>query len=220
MDDFNITPRSRLRQNVDRGTYDRTTIYNILDEALICHVGIVDGSQPFVVPMNHARQDDQILFHGAHASRLIQRIADGSPVCVTATHVDGLVLARSALHHSMNYRSVILFGRGALVRDPEEKMNALRVITEHVMPGRWDDVRRPTEQELKRTAVVSIAIEDASAKIRSGPVVDEEDDYRFPVWAGVLPMKVTHLQPESDSRLLEGVSIPDYVAYYRRPGSS
>jgi hypothetical protein len=217
MSEFPVTPQNRIRRVPTRGHYDKDTIYRILDEGLVCHVGIVEGHQPVVIPMNYARRDDTLILHGAPASRLLKYIHAGHPVCVTVTLLDGLVLARSAYHHSMNYRSVVVFGRGRLIEAEQEKLMALEVLTEHILPGRWQDARKPNRQELDATAVVSIAIESASAKVRTGPPVDDEDDYQLPVWAGVVPIQQQALPPVSDPRLGKELLVPASVAQYRRP---
>jgi nitroimidazol reductase NimA-like FMN-containing flavoprotein (pyridoxamine 5'-phosphate oxidase superfamily) len=215
---FTKTGKNRIQRLPKRGHYDRETIYRILDEALICHVGFAVQGQPYVIPINFARVDDTILLHGAKASRLLKHIADGYPVCVEATIVDGLVLARSVFHHSVNYRSVVLFGAGRLITDEREKLMALQAITEHLIPGRWDEARLPNRKEMNATSVVSVHIDEASAKIRSGPPVDDEEDYALPVWAGMLPLEERALTPVGDERLREDVPLPAYIARYSRTG--
>jgi len=216
MSDFIKTGRNRIKRLPKRGQYDRETIYRILDEALICHIGFVKDGQPFVIPINFARIGDTIVMHGAKASRLLKHIQAGHPVCVEATIVDGLVLARSVFHHSVNYRSAVVFGKGRLVEDKQEKLAALRAITEHLIPGRWQEARLPNRKELNATSVVSIGIEDASAKIRVGPPADDEEDYALPVWAGLLPLHQSPLAPVQDEAQSKGISLPDYVARYSR----
>jgi nitroimidazol reductase NimA-like FMN-containing flavoprotein (pyridoxamine 5'-phosphate oxidase superfamily) len=216
MTHFNRTERSYLHRMPKRGHYDSEIIYQILDEALICHVGFVEGNQPYVIPINFARIEDSIVLHGAKASRLLKHVEAGHPICVEATIVDGLVLARSVFHHSVNYRSVVLFGRGRLIVDEHEKMAALEAVTEHLIPGRWKEARLPTSKELNATSVVSIPIDEASAKIRVGPPVDEEEDYTLPVWAGVLPLQETPLSPMRDALQPETVPLPAYVEQYSR----
>lgn len=216
MSEFAITERSRVRRVPKRGQYDKETIYRILDEGLVCHVGLVEDAQPFVIPMNYARQGDTVILHGAPASRLLKYVQAGHPVCVTVTLLDGLVLARSAYHHSMNYRSVVVFGRGRLIEGEREKLAALKSLTEHILRGRWQDARQPNHQELDATVVVSIAVESASAKVRTGPPVDDEADYELPVWAGVLPIRQQALAPVNDPRLRKDIPIPSAVADYRR----
>lgn len=214
MNEFEQNSQNRLRRRPERGAYDKATIYPIVDEALICHVGLVEAGQPVVIPTLHARIDDQILLHGATTSRLLKHAASGAPLCVTVTHVDGLVLARSVFHHSANYRSAVLFGQGTLVEDEDEKMAALAAFTEKLIPGRWDDARIPNAVELKATAVVAMEIESASAKIRTGPPKDDEEDHELDVWAGVLPFAQQILEPQADPLLRAGLDVPDYVTDY------
>jgi hypothetical protein len=210
------TERNRIKRLPKRGFYDQETVYRILDEALICHVGFVEDGQPFVIPINFARLGDSILLHGAKASRLLRHVEAGNPVCVEATIVDGLVLARSVFHHSVNYRSVVLFGTGRVVDDEEEKRAALEAITEHLIPGRWKEARLPNRKEMNATLVVSIRIEEASAKVRVGPAVDEAEDYGLPVWAGVLPLQELPLAPIRDEAQSDDVALPPYIADYAR----
>ena len=217
MSDSSSAERNRVRRLPARGAYDRETIYGIVDEAIICHVGLVQDGQPFVIPTIHARNGDRLLFHGAPASRLIQHIAAGHEICVAITILDGLVLARSVAHHSMNYRSVVLFGRGEIVADAREKLDALEAITEHVMPGRWTDAPPPTFAELAATTVVALSIEAASAKIRSGPPGDDAADYAQPIWAGVVPIRQVALSPMPDPQLADGFAVPDYIQRYVGP---
>ena len=216
MSEFPIIDLNRVRRVPKRGQYDKDTIYRILDEGLVCHVGLVEDGQPVVIPMNYARRDDTVILHGAPASRLLKYVQAGRPVCVTVTLLDGLVLARSVYHHSMNYRSAVVFGRGRLIKSEQEKRVALEVLTEHILPGRWQDARRPNRQELDATAVVSVAIESASAKVRTGPPADDEDDYQLPVWAGVLPIQQQALTPVNDPRLRKDIPLPSSVSNYRR----
>ncbi len=213
--------RVRLRRRRERGSYDRTVIDAILDEALIAHLGIADEhGQPFVIPTLHARSGDLVYCHGSAAGRTPRALAAGVPVCLTVSLLDGLVLARSAMHHSANYRSAMLLGRATSVDDPLQKRSALRAIIEHIVPGRWDEVRPPTDSELKATSVLAIPIEEASAKLRTGPPVDDEDDYLLPAWAGVVPLGMRPGSPRPDPRLRAGIEPPTYVTDYRRPGSS
>ena len=216
MTQFTKTKRTRIQRLPKRGHYDSEIINQILDEALICHVGFVEDDQPYVIPINFARVGDTIVLHGAKASRLLKHIEAGHPVCVEATIVDGLVLARSVFHHSVNYRSVVLFGTGRLVTDEEEKLAALEAVTEHLIPGRWKEARLPNPKELNATSVVSIRIDEASAKVRVGPSVDDEEDYTLPVWAGVLPLREMPLSPIQDELQSEGIPVPQYVADYSR----
>lgn len=216
MTEFTKTGKNRIRRLPERGHYDRETIYRILDEALICHAGFVEDGQPYVIPINFARVEDTIFLHGAKASRLLKYIEAGNPVCVEATIVDGLVLARSVFHHSVNYRSVVLFGRGRAVEEEQEKLSALQAITEHLIPGRWQEARLPNAKELNAARVVAIKIEEASAKVRGGPAVDEQEDYALPVWAGVLPLELMSLSPVRDELLPQDIQVPDYIAEYAR----
>lgn len=210
------TPRTQVKRAPKRGHYDFATIARILDEGLVCQVGFVVEERPFVIPTAYARVDDKVYIHGASASRMLKSLLTGIEVCFTVTLLDGLVLARSAYHHSMNYRSVVLFGQAQKVTDPAEKMEALRAFTEHVMKGRWDEVRSPNPEELAATSVLSLPITEASAKIRTGPPIDAEADYTLPVWAGVLPLKITPTSPISDTRLAADVTIPSSVLQYQR----
>jgi nitroimidazol reductase NimA-like FMN-containing flavoprotein (pyridoxamine 5'-phosphate oxidase superfamily) len=212
--------RVRLRRRRERGRYDRAAIDAILDEALLAHVGIVDpDGQPLVLPVLHARRGDIVYLHGSAASRTMRTLGGGAPACLTVSLLDGLVLARSAMHHSANYRSVVLLGRAASVQDRAAKLAAFEAIVEHVVPGRWADVRPPSENELRATSVLAFPIEEGSAKIRSGPPVDDEEDYSLPAWAGVLPMLTQAGAPKADPRLRAGIPAPAYVNAYRRPGS-
>ena len=213
--------RVRLRRKRERGSYERTAIDEILDEALIAHLGIAgtDG-QPFVIPMLHARRGDIVYCHGSAASRTLSALARGARACLTVTLLDALVLARSAMHHSANYRSVMLLGRATVVDEHDEKLAALEAIVEHIVPGRWADVRRPSDNELKATSVLSIPVDEASAKIRTGPPSDDEEDYALSAWAGVIPFATEPMTPEPDPRLQAGIAPPPYVTGYRRPGSS
>lgn len=217
MNQFAKTRLNRVRRLPKRSHYDRDTVYQILDEALICHVGFVEDEQPIVIPTIHARRGDILYLHGAIASRLLKHIATARPICVTVTLVDGLVLARSTFHHSINYRSAVVFGQGRAVEAADEKWQALEAITEHIARGRWQDARRPNDQELQATLVVALTIDSASAKVRTGPPIDDEADYALPVWAGVLPLVQLPLSPLPDSRLAPDTPLPDYVMDYRRP---
>ena len=216
MTQFKKSAKTRINRLPKRGQYDRETIYAILDEALICHIGFVENGQPYVIPINFARMDDRIVLHGAKASRLLKHIEAGHPVCVEATIVDGLVLARSVFHHSVNYRSVVLFGTGHAIEDEHEKMAALEAVTEHLIPGRWQEARLPNAKEMKATRVVAIQIDEASAKVRVGPPVDEEEDYTLPVWAGVLPLQESPAALIRDELQSDAVTLPEYLANYSR----
>ena len=216
LESFDKTERNAVRRLPKRASYERETVYQILDEGFVCHVGFVVGGQPFVIPTGYARAGDVLYIHGARASRMLRELARGAEVCVTVTLLDGLVLARSAFHHSMNYRSVVVFGRAALVEDEAEKSEALRALTEHIVPGRWPDVRWPNEAELKATSVLRLPLEEASAKVRTGPPVDDEEDYALDVWAGVVPLRTEAGTPEPDPRLAPGVEPPAYATHYKR----
>jgi len=214
MSEFEKTEQNKVRRAPRRGHYDKKTVYEIVDEALICHVGIVQDGMPFVIPTIHARDGDRLILHGAPVSRLLTHASAGHPICVTITLLDGLVLARSAFHHSMNYRSVVLFGTGRIIEDEQEKMRALEILSESVTPGRWDDTRKPNAKEMNTTAVIELTIDSASAKIRTGPPVDLDSDYASPVWAGVLPIEQQFLPPVADPKLADGIPAPDYLADY------
>jgi uncharacterized protein len=216
MSEFTPTERTQVKRLPKRGHYDRETVHKILDEAFVCHVGFVVDGQPFVIPTNFGRVGDTLYLHGSAASRMLRTLSEGIPVCVTVTLVDGLVLARSAFHHSVNYRSVVILGTAKLVNDPTEKMEALRLFTEHIMRGRWDEIRWPNEQEMKGTTVLALPLEEVSAKVRTGGPVDDEEDYSLPVWAGVLPMQTVTKAPIPDARLKEGTAVPEYLVSYSR----
>jgi len=210
------TERTKVRRLPKRGAYDRETINSILDEAFVCHVGFMVDGQPYVIPTGFTRIDDDLYIHGSSASRMMRSLAEGVQVCVTVTLVDGLVLARSAFHHSMNYRSVVILGKATLVEAQEEKNQAMEAMTEHIVSGRWKDVRWPTELELKATSVLKLPIEEASAKIRTGGPVDDEDDYSMDVWAGVLPLSLAPGEPIQDERLAQNIVVPEYISGYVR----
>jgi len=210
--------RTRVVREAHRGVYDREAVYRILDEGFLCHVGFVADGQPFVIPTSYGRKDANLYLHGSAASRMLRQLQtnDGAPVCVTVTLLDGLVLARSIFNHSMNYRSVVILGKAALVDDPEEKLAALRVLSEHILPGRWDDVRQPNQRELKQTSVLRLPIEEFSAKVRTGPPIDEEEDYSFPTWAGVIPLQIKSSKIIPDPRLDPARQAPEHVQHYMR----
>lgn len=216
MSQFTPTDRTQIKRLPKRGAYDRETVFRILDEGFVCHVGFVVDGQPYVIPTGYGRDGETLYIHGSAASRMLHTLSEGVPVCVTVTLLDGLVLARSAFHHSMNYRSVVILGRAALVENSGEKLKALRALSEHMIPGRWNDVRPPNEQELKSTSVLALPLVEASAKIRSGPPVDEEEDYGLPVWAGVLPLRIQALAPVDDPRGNPQFQPPEYVLRYSR----
>jgi nitroimidazol reductase NimA-like FMN-containing flavoprotein (pyridoxamine 5'-phosphate oxidase superfamily) len=212
------TKRTRVRRHPERAAYDRATIDAILDEALICHVGFVDDGQPYVIPTIHARAGDSLYLHGSSASRMLETLRSDIPICVTATIVDGLVLARSAFAHSMNYRSVVILGAASEVVDRKEELRAMELISEHVTPGRWADVRKPSEQEIRQTRILRLSLEEASAKIRSGWPKDAEEDLARPVWAGVLPLGLSPGTPVPDELTEERMAVPDYVLHHRLAG--
>lgn len=214
MSTFEKTDLNRVKRIPDRGKYDKETVYSILDAALICHVGFVVDDQPFVIPTIHARDGDTLLLHGASTSRMLKTVQKGGSICVTVTHLDGLVMARSVFHHSMNYRSAVIFGQGHLVEGAERKNEVLKIFTEKLIPGRWDDARQPFDNELKATAVIAVPITAASAKVRIGPPGDDDEDYALPVWAGVIPIKQQIGAPINDPLLTEGIEIPNYIHTY------
>lgn len=211
-----LTGRSQLRRMPNRGSHEAATIHAILDAAFLAHVGFQAHGQPFVIPTLYGREEDKLYLHGSVASRMLGELGTGAAACVTVTLVDGLVLARSAFHHSMNYRSVIAFGIARKIDEPTLKTRALRIISEHLMAGRWNDVRGPSERELKATSVLEFSIEEASAKVRQGPPIDDEEDYGLPVWAGILPMVEETKAPIPDSRLQPGVQAPHYLLHSRK----
>ena len=215
MNDFLKQKRNTVKRAPKRGSYDKDTIYQIIDESLLCHVGFVVDGQPFVIPTVHARLGDDLIFHGAKASRLLKHLQAGHPVSISMALLDGLVLARSAFNHSMNFRSVVLFGSGRPIDDDAEKNEALRGLTEQVVPGRWAEVREPNQKELNATAVAAVAIESASAKMRSGPPIDESSDYDLPIWAGLLPLRQQALEAEPDPKLTHSLPVPDSVKKWR-----
>lgn len=212
---FPITDQNRVRRVPKRGAYDKETVYSIVDDALICHVGLIENGRPVVIPTIHARDGDSILLHGASTSRMLNHVGAGHDICITVTHLDGLVLARSVFHHSMNYRSAVLFGKGQLIEDPNKKMKALEIFTEKLIPGRWDDARLPNANEAKATHIVAVEIDMASAKVRVGPPGDDDEDYALDVWAGVLPMRTVFGELDVDPLLKEGVDVPDYLLAYQ-----
>ena len=210
-----LTPRTTLGRHPERGTHEREAINQILDEGFVCHVGFVSDGQPYVIPTGYARVGDQLYIHGSAASRMLRNLEKGIQMCVTVTLLDGLVLARAAFSHSMNYRSVVVLGKASLVEDREEKMAALKAVTEQIVPGRWAEARWPTEQELKATSVLKLPLTEASAKIRTGGPKDKEEDLNFPVWAGVLPLSLVPGQPvEHEASAVH--EVPEYVARYSR----
>ena len=213
------TLRTRVVREPDRGVYDREAVYRILDEGFICHVGFIVDGQPFVIPTSYGRSGDNLYIHGSAASRMLRNLDKGIPVCVTVTLLDGLVLARSIFNHSMNYRSVVLLGTATLVDDPAEKLEALRRLSEHILPGRWAESRQPNEKELKATFVLRLPITEFSAKVRQGPPIDDDEDYAFRTWAGVLPLQTVAGSPIPDERCGMEIPVPVYASAYSRKKS-
>lgn len=199
MTEIAVTERTRVRRLPKRASYDAATIYAILDEALICHVGFAVDGRPVVIPTIHWREGDRLYIHGSAASHMLRSLKEGIEACVTVTLLDGLVMARSAFHHSMNYRSVVVFGKAEEVTDREQKLHTLERLVEHIAPGRSAEVRAPNESELRQTLVLSLPIDEASAKIRTGPPIDDEEDYALPVWAGVIPLQMVRLAGVTDT---------------------
>lgn len=216
METFAPTARTQVRRLPKRGAYDRETVYKILDEALVCHVGFVAHGQPFVIPTGFGRKDDTLYLHGSAASRMLGEAARGIPLCVTVTLIDGLVLARSAFHHSVNYRSVMILGTARELEDGGEKLDALRIFTEHMVPGRWDVIRQPSAQELKATTVLALDLIEVSAKIRTGNPVDDDPDYALPIWAGIVPLTLTPGAPIPDAKLAHNIQPPAHARNYHR----
>jgi uncharacterized protein len=215
-ENYQPTTRTRVVREPHRGVYDRAEAYKILDEGFICHVGFVIDGQPFVIPTGFGRDGDYLYIHGSAASRMLRNMDEGISVCVTVTVLDGLVLARSIFNHSMNYRSVVVLGIATAVKESDEKLNALHALSEHILPGRWVESRQPNEQELKATLVLRLPITEFSAKVRQGPPLDDEEDYAFPTWAGVIPLKMVAGQPINDPRLDSRIPIPAYARAYSR----
>lgn len=213
------TDRNTIKRAPKRGHYDRELVYQILDEGLICHVGFVVDGQPFVIPTAYGRVADKLYIHGSPASRMLKTLQDGVEVCVTVTLLDGLVLARSAFHHSMNYRSVVIFGTAIKIEDEAEKLAALKAFTEHIVPKRWQEVRSPNPQEMLGTLVLALPINEASAKMRTGDSLDDEEDDRLPVWAGTIPLQLVANTPIPDSRLPSKIAIPENARTYSRKKS-
>jgi uncharacterized protein len=211
---FPSTSRTRVVREANRAVYDRETIYQILDEAFVCHVGFSADGQPFVIPTMFARVGDAIFFHGSAASRMLRGLGDGLPVCITVTLIDGLVLARSVFNHSMNYRSVVALGLATLIQEPSEKLQALRAFTEKLIPGRWNDARQPNEQELKATSILKLPLAEVSAKVRTGAVEDDAEDYALNVWAGIIPMHLAVDAPQRDDRCDPAIPTPVYAANF------
>jgi nitroimidazol reductase NimA-like FMN-containing flavoprotein (pyridoxamine 5'-phosphate oxidase superfamily) len=211
------TARTRVKRIPKRASYDRDAVYSILDTALVCHVGFAIDGQPYVIPTLHVRIADRLYIHGSAASRMLGAAADGTLLAVTVTHIDGIVLARSAFHHSVNYRSVVILGAATLVTNPAEKLTVMKGLIDHVAPGRWDHIRHPNEKELAVTSVLSIPIVEASAKLRSGDPLDDEADYAMPIWAGHIPIAMNTLRPVADARLDVSTPLPAHVTGYQLP---
>jgi nitroimidazol reductase NimA-like FMN-containing flavoprotein (pyridoxamine 5'-phosphate oxidase superfamily) len=211
-----VTPRTRLVRRAERGSFDRATIDAILDEALICHIGFALDGQPYVLPTVHVRIGTRLYVHGSVGSRMLRALREGVQVCVTVTLLDGLVLARSAFRHSMNYRSVVVLGSAEEVTDPEEKRRVFGALVEHIVTGRSREVRAPDDSETRATTVLSLPIEEASAKIRTGPPLDDARDHAQPCWAGVIPLELTAGAPLADPALAPGVALPQSLQPYRR----
>ena len=216
MSSFAPTERTTLKRRSKRAEYDRAAVFQILDEAFICHVGFVVDGKPVVIPTSYGRIGDDFYIHGSAASRMLRSLEQGIDVCVTVTLIDGLVLARSAFHHSINYRSVVIFGNATVVDDPGEKVKALHAFTDHVVPGRWEDVRVPNESEMRATLLLKLPLVEVSAKVRTGPPIDDEEDYDLSVWAGVVPLKLTAGAPIADERLRVDIEAPEYARDYSR----
>ncbi len=206
-----VTEKSKIKRLAKRAVYDFENIAKILDESFVCHIGFSINGQPFVIPTCYGRKDDGIFFHGSKGSGMLEHIKTGAEICVTITLVDGIVLARSAFHHSINYRSVVIFGKAKELNDPSEKTEALKVITEHIIPGRWDDVRKPNEKELNATSVFSLKINEASAKVREGGPIDDKEDMNLKIWAGVLPLLIESKKPIRDKNLKDEIQTPYYL---------
>lgn len=216
MKDIPQTERTTLKRLPKRGSFDRGVVNGILDEGFICHVGFVAEGKPVVIPTGYARVGENLIIHGSQASRMLRALGQGIDVCVTVTLIDGLVLARSAFHHSMNYRSVVIFGHATVIQQHAEKLAALRALSEHMIAGRWDVVREPSDRELRLTTVLSVPLIEASAKIRTGQPIDDDEDYALPIWAGVLPLRLTSEAPIPDPRLPANTQVPEHVLSYKR----
>ncbi len=206
-----LTDKTKVKRSPKRGHYNRATIDQVLDNSYVCHIGFVHEGYPVVIPTLYGRKGDQVFIHGSNASRMMKDLSEGINLCLTVTKVNGLVLARSAFHHSMNYESVVLFGKATLIEDEEEKMEALKAVSDNILPGRWEESRLPSEKEMKATRVLKIPIEEASAKIRTGPPVDDKEDYKLDIWAGVVPIHQVYGNPIADELLKEGVPLAKSV---------
>lgn len=216
MNTYAPTSRTKVRRLAKRGSYDKAVVHSILDEGLLCHVGFSVEDQPYVIPTLYARAGERLYLHGSAVSRMLKTLAEGVDVCVTVTLVDAYVLARSAFHHSMNYRSVVVLGRAQLVTDDAERMDALRILTNHIIPNRWEEVREPNELEMRQTAVLRLPLEEVSAKIRSGEPKDDEEDYALPVWGGIVPVSTQVGQPVGDGRVRPDAPAPDLSRFVRK----
>jgi uncharacterized protein len=212
-----ISERTRVTREPQRAVYDPEVIHAILDEGFVCHVGFTADGQTYVIPTMYARVGEAVYFHGSAASRMLRSLAAGLNVCLTVTLADGLVLARSVFNHSMNYRSVVALGNAVPVDDPGEKLAALRAFTEKILPGRWDDARRPNERELKATSILRLPLSEVSAKVRTGGVEDDAEDYALPVWAGIIPLRLVPGAPERDPRGHPEIPTPAYAGRFRQP---
>ena len=215
MEEIKPTPRTTVKRMRKRGSYDREVIHAILDRSLVCHVGVVIDGAPRVLPTLHARIEDRVYIHGAASNRMLRAAAAGTEICLTATLIDGLVMARSAFHHSVNYRSAVIFGVATEVTDPERKLAAMRALVEHIAPGRWEASRQPNPKELAVTSILELLITEVSAKVRTGGPLDDEEDYALPHWAGVIPLQVLALPPIADARLTASIAMPTHIAEYR-----
>jgi nitroimidazol reductase NimA-like FMN-containing flavoprotein (pyridoxamine 5'-phosphate oxidase superfamily) len=217
MNEIRQTERTTLKRLPKRGSFDRDVVNAILDEGFVCHVGFVADGRPVVIPTGYARRDENLIIHGSQASRMLRALGKGIDVCVTVTLIDGLVLARSAFHHSMNYRSVVVFGHANVIEGDEDKVAALRALSEHMIPGRWSYVREPHEGELRQTTVLSVPLNEASAKIRTGQPVDDDEDYDLPIWAGIVPLRMSAENAIADPLMPMEIDVPAHVLSYRKP---
>jgi len=215
-DTFPSSDRTRVVREANRAVYDRDAIYRILDEGLVCHIGFADEGQPFVIPTMYARIGNNLYVHGSAASRMLRGLSTGLPVCITVTLTDGLILARSVFNHSMNYRSVVALGQATLIDDPAEKLRALQAFTEKLIPGRWNDARQPNERELKATSILKLPLTEVSAKVRTGDVEDDAEDYAFPIWAGVIPLRLVADAPLRDRRCDPAIPTPAYASNFKK----
>jgi nitroimidazol reductase NimA-like FMN-containing flavoprotein (pyridoxamine 5'-phosphate oxidase superfamily) len=213
---LSITGRTKVKRLPKRAFYDIETIYKILDDTFVCHVGFEIGGQVYIIPVNYGRKDNQIFIHGSKKSRMFKLFEHGKDICISVSLIDGIVLARSAFHHSVNYRSVVIFANPVKIVNENEKSKALKAIFDHIMPGRWEDVRKPNKKELEATSVFSFKIDEASAKIRNGPVADEKEDLDLNIWAGILPLKTVSAEPVKDVDLDDSILIPEYINVFER----